>query len=67
MDGVKLDPDKLRAIMEWPTPINTRQVQLFLGLAGYYRRFISKYAQIAKPLIELLRKNEHFRWTEDVD
>jgi hypothetical protein len=55
-DGVRPDPDKVRAINEFPTPKNETDIKSFLGLAGYYRRFISQFSKIAKPLNYLLKK-----------
>jgi len=51
------DSDKVKAVKEFPTPINTHQLKGFLGLCGYYRRFIPYFSKVAKPLTELLRKN----------
>ncbi|GJX05300.1 ty3-gypsy retrotransposon protein [Tanacetum coccineum] len=61
--GVEVDPKKIAAVSEWPTPKTQRQVRGFLGLAGYYRRFIKGYAAMAAPLTDLLRK-DGFRWGE---
>ena len=52
--GVRPDPDKLVAVREWPTPSTVREVRAFLGLAGYYRRFVPSFAAIARPLNNLL-------------
>uniref|UniRef100_A0A669D8G6 ribonuclease H n=1 Tax=Oreochromis niloticus TaxID=8128 RepID=A0A669D8G6_ORENI len=52
--GVRPDPDKISAVMDWPVPDTIRQVRSFLGLAGYYRRFVSGFAKIARPLTALL-------------
>ncbi len=52
-EGVQTDPDKVQAIRSWPTPTDVKQVRSFLGLAGYYRRFIDGFAKLAKPLHEL--------------
>ncbi|KAJ4780691.1 polyprotein [Rhynchospora pubera] len=60
---VAADPDKLKAIADWPTPTTQRQLRGFLGLAGYYRRFVHRYASIAGPLIDLLSKDK-FLWSE---
>ncbi|GKB77646.1 ty3-gypsy retrotransposon protein [Tanacetum coccineum] len=59
--GVEMDPKKVAAVVEWPEPKTPRQVQGFLGLAGYYRRFIMNFASIASPLSNLLQK-EGFKW-----
>ncbi|GJV66953.1 ty3-gypsy retrotransposon protein [Tanacetum coccineum] len=58
-----MDPKKITAVMEWPVPKTQRQVRGFLGLSGYYRRFIQGYAIVAAPLINLLRK-DGFKWGE---
>ena len=64
-DGVRTDPQKVEAIKEWPIPRRVRDVRAFLGLTGYYRRFIQDYGKIAKPLHELTEKNTEFNWTKE--
>lgn len=59
--GVSTDPSKIQAMKEWPTPTNIKQLRGFLGLTGYYRRFIQGYASISKPFTDLLKKNA-FEW-----
>jgi hypothetical protein len=54
-------------VKEFPIPSNTRQLKRFLGLAGYYRRFISNFSKIAKPLTELLKRNTPFVWNQRTD
>lgn len=60
--GTRPDPTKITAVEAWPTPRNVKEVRGFLGLSGYYQRFIARYAQLAAPLIDLLKKNEGFNW-----
>lgn len=66
-NGVKPDPMKIRAVQKFPKPMKIRNIREFLGLAGYYRRFIPKFSNIAKPLTNLLKKDEPFVWSEDHD
>jgi hypothetical protein len=61
--GVAMDEDKVTAITSWPQPASARALRGFLGLAGYYRRFIKNFGTLAAPLTQLLRK-EGFQWTE---
>lgn len=60
--GVEMDPQKLEAVRDWPVPDSISNLRGFLGLTGYYRRFIRGYASIAAPLTALLQKNA-FHWT----
>nr|GEU88347.1 Ty3/gypsy retrotransposon protein [Tanacetum cinerariifolium] len=62
-NGVEMDPKKIAAVIDWLVPTNQRQVRGFLGLAGYYRRFIQGYAMMAAPLTNILQKDE-FKWGE---
>ena len=58
-----MDPVKLKAIHEWPSPKTVKQVQSFLGFGNFYRRFIRDYSTIAKPLTELTKKDKPWEWT----
>ena len=62
--GVMPDPHKVSAVSEFPTPSNISEVRSFLGLAGYYRRFIQSFAKLASPLNSLLQKSAKFEWGE---
>jgi hypothetical protein len=55
-DGILVDPERVQEVMDWMPPTTVRQIQSFLGLAGYYRRFIPNFSRIAKPMTELLKK-----------
>ncbi|CAM8992550.1 unnamed protein product [Rhodiola kirilowii] len=57
--GVAVDPDKIKAIQQWPHPKTIKQLRGFLGLTGYYRRFVRHYASLAAPLTNLLRKDAY--------
>jgi hypothetical protein len=64
--GVSVDPTKIQTVIEWPTPTTTKGVRRFLGLVGYYRKFIRHFGSIAAPLTRLLT-NEGFHWNEEAD
>jgi hypothetical protein len=66
-DGVGTDPSKLESIASWPTPNSVKELRSFLGLAGYYRRFVRHFGIISKPLTNLLKKHALFIWTSDHD
>jgi hypothetical protein len=64
---VHVDEEKIEVIKEWKTPNSVTEVRSFLGLANYYRRFISDYTQLALPLLELTKKEREFKWTDDCE
>lgn len=63
-EGVKMDPAKVQAVLEWPVPKKLKDVQAFLGFANFYRKFIFKCSHICKPLTELTKKDA-FVWTDE--
>ncbi|CAK8692643.1 unnamed protein product [Clavelina lepadiformis] len=63
--GVKCDPNKTKAVVEWPIPRCVKHVRQFVGLTSYYRKFIKNYANIAAPLHKLTEKGKKFSWTKE--
>ena len=63
-EGVSVDPAKIEAVMNWKQPKSVTEIRSFLGLAGYYRRFVEGFAKLAAPLTALTRKEHKFVWTE---
>lgn len=63
--GVFPDPSKTKCVQDFPTPRTVRQVQSFLGLSNYYRKFIPNFSKIAEPIQKLLHKGTKFKWTEE--
>jgi hypothetical protein len=66
-DGIAVDPEKIEAIREWSAPKNVIEVRSFMGLAGYYRRFIEGFSKIAHSITYLQRKGVKFQWTLDCE
>lgn len=61
--GVATDPKKIEAVANWPQPTDAKQLRGFLGLLGYYRKFIKNYGLLSHPLTDLLKKDTLFHWT----
>jgi hypothetical protein len=61
--GISMDPSKVQDVLSWNAPTSVSDIQSFLGLAGYYRRFIEGFSKISKPMTELLKKDKMFEWT----
>ena len=64
-DGIRVDFSKILVIVDWKLSKNVIEVRSFLGLAGYYRRFVNGFFIIAVPMIRLFRKDVKFEWTEE--
>lgn len=63
-EGLSVDPSKIEAVVQWERPKNVTEIRSFLGLAGYYRRFVQGFSSIASPLTKLTRKNEPYVWSD---
>jgi hypothetical protein len=63
--GISVDPAKVREIVGWKIPSLVTKIWSFLGLTGYYRRFIEGFSKIAKPMTSLLEKGREFKWTHE--
>jgi hypothetical protein len=61
--GIAVDPSKIQDVLSWEGPKSVSEIRGFLGLAGYYRRFIEGFSKITKPIIEQLWKDKKFEWT----
>ena len=63
-EGIKIEEEKVKKVMEWPTQKCVKDVQKFLRLANYYRQFIEGFALIARPLHDMVKKDKKWDWTE---
>jgi len=66
-EGISVDLAKIATVVEWPRPTNITKVQSFLGITGYYQRFVQDFSKIATPLTQLLRKDHKFDWTANCE
>src|SRR5215216_76172 len=62
--GIAVDPAKVKDVEDWQAPTTQTQVRAFLGLAGYYRKFVEGFSSIARPMTQLLKKDKNFEWTD---
>ena len=62
--GIEVDPTKIKAILEWPTLQNVSKVRSFMGLAGYYQKFVEGFSHIATQITSLQLQGKRFEWTE---
>lgn len=67
MNGVRVDPEKIAIIRDWPQPTSVKGVQSFLGFCNFYRKFIEGYSRIAKPLHGLTKKGNAWAWTPECE
>ena len=63
-DGIQVNSKKIEAVADWPRPATVTEIRSFLGLAGYYRRFVKDFSKIVAPLTRLTQKNVKFNWTD---
>ena len=63
-EGIKMEEEKVKGVLEWPTPKSVKDVQKFLGLANYYHQFIEGFATVVRPLHDLVKKDKKWEWTE---
>jgi hypothetical protein len=66
-EGLAVDPEKVAAVSNWQQPTNVTEIRSFLGLAGYYQRFIERFSKVDRHMKELLRKDRKFTWTDSCE
>ncbi|XP_070057442.1 uncharacterized mitochondrial protein AtMg00860-like [Nicotiana tomentosiformis] len=66
-EGIKVDPKKIEAVQSWPCPTTATEIRSFLGLAGFYRRFVKGFSSITAPLTRLTQKGAPFGWSDDCE
>ena len=64
LDGIKMEEEKVRGVLDWPIPKYVKDVQKFLELVNYYRRFIESFTSVARPLHDMVKKDQKWDWTE---
>jgi hypothetical protein len=64
-DGVRADPENIEAISQWPVPTSQRDLRKWLGLANYLHKYSENYAELARPLTNLLKKEADWSWTAE--
>ena len=64
LEGIKMEENKVKGVIDWPTPKCVKDVQKFLGLVNYYCQFIQNFATIARPLYNIVKKDQKWNWTE---
>jgi DNA-binding transcriptional regulator PaaX len=67
LEGIVVDPRKVKEVLDWKPPTTVSEVWSFRGLASYYRRFIPNFSKITKPVIELLKKENKYVWSDACD
>ncbi|GKF04256.1 hypothetical protein Tco_0034924, partial [Tanacetum coccineum] len=65
--GIHVDPAKIESVKDWESPKSATEIRQFLGLAGYYRRFIEGFSKIAKPMTKLTQKKIKFEWSDKAE
>jgi hypothetical protein len=66
-EGISTDPDKVKAVQDWPRPKTPKQMRGFLGLCSYYRTYVNNFATITTPLHKLCQKGSRFQWTDECE
>ena len=64
LEGIKMEKEKVKGVLDWPTPKCVKDIQKFLGLANYYYQFIKDFMSIARSLHNLVKKEQKWKWTE---
>ena len=66
-EGIGMDPSKVSAVLDWPTPKSVKEVQSYLGFANFYKNFINNYSALTTPLTSLTRKTTKFAWSSEAE